>query len=223
MEHLIRHGAERFVVFGEVDTALDGCRWASKDPRPGSGPRSTATRPLPWLSWRCSYRCKSSIPKFIISSRKAPVDGAGFWIGECSTWNKISLAHWQRYQQVLKQRNAALKADQPRAVVSVWDSDLIRSGELLTAAPARYVAALGGPAAEYRAQFARHGIEPSYRNGWSKDQSMAEALQQSFSHEQEAGATQIGPHRAELSIRFDGMRSRIGSPGDSRSCWRRRS
>jgi DNA replication and repair protein RecF len=33
---------------------------------------------------------------------------------------------------------------------------------------------------------------------------MAEALQQSWSHDQEAGATQIGPHRAELAIRLDG-------------------
>jgi DNA replication and repair protein RecF len=44
----------------------------------------------------------------------------------------------------------------------------------------------------------------SYRTGWPKEQGMAEALQQSWSHDQEAGATQIGPHRAELSIRLDG-------------------
>ena len=44
------------------------------------------------------------------------------------------VGHWQRYQQVLKQRNAALKARQPKAVVSVWDGDLVRSGELLGAA-----------------------------------------------------------------------------------------
>ena len=47
-------------------------------------------------------------------------------------------------------------------------------------------------------------LKLSYRNGWPKDQSLAEALQQSFSHEQEAGATQVGPHRAELHIRLDG-------------------
>jgi DNA replication and repair protein RecF len=33
---------------------------------------------------------------------------------------------------------------------------------------------------------------------------MAEALQQSWNHDQESGATQIGPHRAELAIRLDG-------------------
>ncbi len=33
---------------------------------------------------------------------------------------------------------------------------------------------------------------------------MAEALEQSWSHDLELGATQVGPHRAELSIRLDG-------------------
>ena len=33
---------------------------------------------------------------------------------------------------------------------------------------------------------------------------MAEALQQSWGHDLEMGATQVGPHRAELGIRLDG-------------------
>jgi DNA replication and repair protein RecF len=33
---------------------------------------------------------------------------------------------------------------------------------------------------------------------------MAEALAQSWTHDQETGATQVGPHRAELAIRLDG-------------------
>jgi DNA replication and repair protein RecF len=44
----------------------------------------------------------------------------------------------------------------------------------------------------------------SYRNGWAKDHSMPEALAESWIHDQEAGATQIGPHRAELAIRLNG-------------------
>jgi DNA replication and repair protein RecF len=33
---------------------------------------------------------------------------------------------------------------------------------------------------------------------------MAEALNQSWSHDVDVGATQVGPHRAELTIRLDG-------------------
>jgi DNA replication and repair protein RecF len=44
----------------------------------------------------------------------------------------------------------------------------------------------------------------SYRPGWVRELSFAEALQQSRRHDQEVGVTQVGPHRAELSIRLDG-------------------
>jgi DNA replication and repair protein RecF len=51
----------------------------------------------------------------------------------------------------------------------------------------------------------------SYRNGWLKGLSMSEALEQSWNHDREMGATQVGPHRAELGIRLDGtpVRDRI--------------
>ena len=116
-----------------------------------------------------------------------------------------SLGHWQRYQQVLKQRNAALKARQPRAVVSVWDSDLARSGEHLSAARSRYVSLLSPSAEIIGRNLLGMELSLSYRNGWLKGQSMAEALQQSWSHDLEQGATQVGPHRAELGIRLGGM------------------
>jgi DNA replication and repair protein RecF len=115
-----------------------------------------------------------------------------------------SLGHWQRYQQVLKQRNAALKARQPKAVVSVWDSDLVRSGEHLSAARARYVSLLSPSAELIGRNLLGMELSLSYRNGWLKGQSLAEALQQSWSHDLEQGATQVGPHRAELGIRLGG-------------------
>jgi len=43
----------------------------------------------------------------------------------------------------------------------------------------------------------------SYRTGWTRDLGLADALQQSWNHDQESGATQVGPHRAELGIRLD--------------------
>jgi DNA replication and repair protein RecF len=113
------------------------------------------------------------------------------------------VGHWQRYQQVLKQRNAALKARQPRTVVSVWDTDLVRSGELLGAARTRYISLLSPSAGAIGRNLLGMELTLSYRNGWLKGLSMAEAIQQSWNHDQEMGATQVGPHRAELGIRLD--------------------
>src|SRR5260370_6910254 len=52
------------------------------------------------------------------------------------------VAHWQRYRQALKQRNAALKTGQPRAAVPAWEGDLLRSGTPLPDPRPQYVAHL---------------------------------------------------------------------------------
>ena len=50
----------------------------------------------------------------------------------------------------------------------------------------------------------------------------AEALERSWRQDQELGSTQVGPQRAELSIKLEGVRLVIGYPAASRSCWPRR-
>ena len=85
------------------------------------------------------------------------------------------VGHWQRYQQVLKQRNAALKARQPKAIVSAWDIDLVRSGELLSAARERYVTALEPYAAAVGRSLLGMELNLDYRQGWAKDLALAEA------------------------------------------------
>jgi DNA replication and repair protein RecF len=204
LEHLIRHGVERFVVFGEVDTAnrrvpmgVEGSRAGIRAQIDGDKPSSLAE-----LALQLPVQIIDPEVHHLIeegpSRRRRFLDWGVFHV------EQSFVGHWQRYQQVLKQRNAALKAHQPRAIVSVWDSDLVRSGELLSAARARYVAALSPRAEAIGRNLLGMELSLSYRSGWAKDQSMAEALQQSWAHDQEAAATQIGPHRAELAIRLDG-------------------
>jgi DNA replication and repair protein RecF len=205
LEHLIRHGAERFVVFGEVHTAhrqvpmgVEGSRAGIRAQIDGDKPSSLAE-----LALQLPVQIIDPEVHHLIeegpSRRRRFLDWGVFHV------EQSFVGHWQRYQQALKQRNAALKAHQPRAIVSAWDSDLVRSGELLSDARSRYVTALSPRAEAIGRNLLGMELALSYRSGWSKDQSMAEALQQSWNHDQEAGATQIGPHRAELAIRLDGM------------------
>ena len=112
---------------------------------------------------------------------------------------------WQQYQQTLKQRNAALKSHQPREVTSVWDADLVRYGEHLSTARSGYVDLLAAHAADLARILLGMELTLGYRPGWTRGLSLSEALRQSWVHDQEAGATQVGPQRAELSIRLEGM------------------
>ena len=204
LEHLIRNGTERFVVFGEVETStrrvpmgVEGSRGGIRAQIDGDKPSSLAELAL-FLPVQIIDPEVHHLIEEGPSRRRRFLDWGVFHV------EQSFVGHWQRYQQVLKQRNAALKARQPKAVVSVWDSDLIRSGELLGAARARYVSLLSPSAETIGRNLLGMELSLSYRNGWLKGMSMAEALQQSWSHDMESGATQVGPHRAELGIRLDG-------------------
>jgi DNA replication and repair protein RecF len=204
LEHLIRQGTERFVVFGEVDTTtrrvpmgVEGSRKGIRAQIDGDKPSSLAELAL-FLPVQIIDPEVHHLIEEGPSRRRRFLDWGVFHV------EQSFVGHWQRYQQVLKQRNAALKAHQPKTVVSVWDNDLVRSGELLGTARARYVSTLSPHAEAIGRSLLGMDLSLSYRNGWAKDQSMAEALAQSWSHDQESGATQVGPHRAELAIRLDG-------------------
>ena len=204
LEHLIRQGTERFVVFGEVDTTtrrvpmgVEGSRKGIRAQIDGDKPSSLAELAL-FLPVQIIDPEVHHLIEEGPSRRRRFLDWGVFHV------EQSFVGHWQRYQQVLKQRNAALKAHQPKTVVSVWDNDLVRSGELLGTARARYVSTLSPHAEAIGRNLLGMDLSLSYRNGWAKDQSMAEALAQSWSHDQESGATQVGPHRAELAIRLDG-------------------
>jgi DNA replication and repair protein RecF len=204
LEHLIRHGAERFVVFGEVETPdrripvgvegkTTGVRAQVGGEKTGSLAELALMLPVQIIDPEVHHLIEEGP-----SRRRRFLDWGVFHV------ERSFIGHWQRYHLALKQRNAALKSRQPRAVISAWDPDLIRYGDLVTDARSRYVVLLAHQAETVGRNLLGMDLTLSYRRGWSRDQTLAEAMQQSWIHDQESGATQVGPHRAELSILLDG-------------------
>ena len=205
LEQLIRNGAEKFVVFGEVETSIRRVPMGVEGSRKGIRAQIDADKPPSLAELALLLPVQIIDPEVHHLIDEGPARRRRFLDWGVFHVEQSFVGHWQRYQQVLKQRNAALKARQPRAVVSVWDSDLVRSGELLGAARTRYVSHLSPSAEAIGRNLLGMELSLSYRNGWLKGQSMAETLQQSWNHDLEMGATQVGPHRAELGIRLDGL------------------
>jgi DNA replication and repair protein RecF len=204
LEHLIRSGTEHFVVFGEVETStrrvpmgVEGSRNGVRAQIDGDKPSSLAELAL-YLPVQIIDPEVHRLIEEGPSRRRRFLDWGVFHV------EQSFVSHWQRYQQVLKQRNAALRSQQPRGVVSVWDGELIRSGEMLGAARSRYVTLLTPHAQGIARNLLGMELVLSYRHGWPRDQTLAEALAQSWGHDQESCATQVGPHRAELAVRLDG-------------------
>jgi DNA replication and repair protein RecF len=205
LEHLIRAGAERFIVFGEVATAHRRAALGVEGAVSGIRARIDGEKPASLAELAILLPVQVIDPEVHRLIEEGPNRRRRFLDWGVFHVEREFVGHWQRYQQVLKQRNAALKARQPRPIVSAWDGDLIRSGELLTGARSRYVTSLTPPAQSIGRNLLGMELALSYRNGWAKDQTFAEALQQSWGHDSEAGATLVGPHRADLGIRLGGM------------------
>ncbi|MGA9853138.1 MAG: DNA replication/repair protein RecF [Gammaproteobacteria bacterium] len=112
---------------------------------------------------------------------------------------------WRRYQKALQHRNALLREGKPQREVASWDHELATAGETLDNFRRRYLESLF-PSAISWAEQALGGLQVNlgYRSGWPEGQRLAEALQNAVNRDRQAGMTQLGPHRAEISIKVEG-------------------
>src|SRR5271154_3783744 len=146
LEHLIRHGSERFVVFGEVDAferrvtlGVEGSAAGVRAKLGGTKVASLAEL-APLLPVQIIdpeiHRLIEEGP----SRRRRFLDWGVFHV------EPRFVDDWQRFQQALRQRNAALKSGEEPAMVAVWDGDLLQYGDFLSGARAHFVERLAEPA-----------------------------------------------------------------------------
>jgi DNA replication and repair protein RecF len=203
LDNLIRLGANRFVIYGEagaerrtglgIEGSALGMRAKMGGDRVASLAELAAVLPVQIIDPEV-HRLIEEGP----SRRRRFLDWGVFHV------EHSFVERWQQYQQVLKQRNAALKARQPAAAVSAWDIDLVRLGVSIHEARALYVDQLAPVAGDIAKRLLGLQLSMSYRPGWSRDLSLGEALRASWIHDQDAGVTQVGPQRAEITFRLDG-------------------
>jgi DNA replication and repair protein RecF len=115
---------------------------------------------------------------------------------------------WRRYQRALKQRNAALRAGLPEAVVRAWDPELLESGTLLAASRRDYFVHLQPHVAALGERLLGLSLELSLSDGWAAGTDLVTAIDHAWPRDRERGTTHVGPHRADLSIRVGGELAR---------------
>ena len=118
------------------------------------------------------------------------------------------IGHWRRYQRALRQRNAALRAEQAEALVRVWDPELVEAGEQVAILREQYVQRLGPHVARVSQRLLGAPVEITLHRGWAVDRSLAESLDAAWLRDRARGLTHSGPHRAELVVRFEGAAAR---------------
>jgi len=188
LENLIRSGTDRFVIYGEADLrerriglgvegSAQGMRAKVAGERVPSLTELAAVLPVQIIDPEV-HRLIEEGP----SRRRRFLD-----------WGVFHVEHgfverWQRYHHVLKQRNA----------------DLARLGEDINDARTRYVAQLLASADLIARALLGMDLSLTYRSGWPRETALGDAIRNSWVQDQETGATQVGPQRAELVIRLNG-------------------
>jgi len=205
LEHVIRRGADQFIVFGEVDAG------ASRLPLGVEGSRAGVRARIAAAPAKSLAELALALPVQIIDPEvhKLIEDGP-YRRRRFLDWGVFHvepgfIETWQGYQQILRQRNAALKSRRPRQTAAAWDKELIRYAESLTFARQRYVERLAPRAAALADSLLSQELRLNYRTGWSKERSLADALELSWPVDLERGSTQVGPHRAELVVEMHGL------------------
>jgi DNA replication and repair protein RecF len=108
---------------------------------------------------------------------------------------------WQRYHRALKQRNAALKLGADTRAARIWEPELASTGERLATIRQEYLALLGPVLADVGRRLLDEDVTVVQHRGWPTDEALAVSLERSFERDVRYRATQVGPHRADVSVR----------------------
>ncbi len=205
---LIQHGAQEFVLFGQVDA---GGRAASVGVR---NSRAGLEVKIDGDSRGGAAALAAALPLQVIDpdvhnlvsggpdERRRFLDWLAFHV------EPDYLGLWRQFRRALKQRNAALKETASQEALRAWDRQFVTLGERVGATRASVLAGSLEALRAYGRALLGVEVDFRYTPGWSQDQALQEALQGHFERDRALGTTQVGPHRADLRLVYDERQAR---------------
>lgn len=116
------------------------------------------------------------------------------------------LGAWRRYQRALKQRNSLLRSGESAGGLYLpWEQELDDTAADITGWRENYLAQLLTLISKYAAQLLPElgSVALRYRQGWSEDISLGEALSTQRYRDIARGHTTQGAHRADWSVSYE--------------------
>ncbi len=205
-ERLVRHGADRLVVFGRTEGVPGHALGVEVDRHEGTRARADGEPVGSLADLSLAFPVQvidPEIHKLIEEGgrrRRRWLDWAVFHVEpRFADW-------WLRYSRALRQRNSALR-NSP-AQTRAWDPELSALGESLTGARRGVVERLQPHWREVLAALDCPATDLQYFQGWTAHLPLAEALVASAARDHARGITHPGPHRADLLLRVGGKPAR---------------
>ena len=206
--NLIQHGSPEFVLFGQVEVGSRLANVGVRNSRFGlevrvdgdsSGGAASLAAALPLQVIDPDvHNLVSGGP----DERRRFVDWLAFHV------EPDYLGVWRQFRRALKQRNAALKAGGAPASLQAWNREFCDLGDRVDAIRAKVVADALPTLKEHGIELLGVEMDFRYASGWSRDESLEQALESHFERDRALGATQVGPHRADLRLIYDERQAR---------------
>ena len=118
------------------------------------------------------------------------------------------LTVWRQFRRALRQRNAALKGRAGLRAIRSWNREFIELSHALDASRRRSIDVALDGLLNYGLALLGTELGFEYQQGWSRERTLADALDQGMERDLRHGVTQHGPHRADLKIRCDERQAR---------------
>ena len=130
-------------------------------------------------------------------------------------WGVFHVKHeflqvWKNYHRILRQRNAALRKGQSKEQTTSWDSALIECANQFHSERTQYLNNLLPTINRYIEQLMAVDISIEYHPGWPKELDFQTALTNSYENDCQFKHTRVGPHRADLVMKINGMAVQVG-------------
>lgn len=207
-QHLVKHGAKAFVLLAKVDTegrhhtvgvrnSADGLEISVDGERGGGSAGLVEILPLQIIDPDVHELIGGGPER-----RRRYLDWLTFHV------EPGYLDTWRRFRRSLKQRNAALKGSPNTAALDGWDAEFAELAELVSESRARSFE-VAQPVLEQTAnELLDAEIGFSYRRGWAADEDLRDLLREQRGRDLQQGTTQLGPHRADIALRYDERQAR---------------
>jgi DNA replication and repair protein RecF len=207
---LIKAGAEKCTCFAEIDIPGVGYQPCGVERFRGSNKPSSIK--ISGQAVTSASALAENLPLQVISSDTFKlIEGAPAIRRQFMDWGVFHVEHgfhavWKTAQRCLKQRNSLLRHGRiDAALLDAWTKDFVVAGEQLDGYRARYFDQFMPVFNQLLGKLIQlEGLELRYYRGWDKELSLAEVLFDSKVREREQGHTLVGPHRADLKLRYQG-------------------
>lgn len=205
---LVRHGEAEFVLFGEIGQQGARLPVGVRNSREGLEVRVGGE------SASGAAALAQALPLQIIDPEVHSLVAGGpdqrrrflDWIAFHVEHEHLSV--WRRFRRVLKQRNAALKSGASDGVIRSWNTEFLALALELDDSRRRVLELSLDSLQEQGEALLGTVLEFSYQQGWAREKSLEEALAAGQVRDRQLGASQSGPHRADIKIGYDERQAR---------------